>query len=163
HSPQVAGIFGQTGTREISAGPLTLTLAASARGFVAAMLTPLDGKPLAESARLLFTLPGQSLRTQPGTSNPQRVVNYPGTTDWFTIEPEPGSNRPSGNRSGGSRPTYMERIECTVKIDTGGRTMKIYPLDGAGNRLEAIAVDGSQARLHADGQQWSPWYEIVLE
>ncbi|MCS7024508.1 MAG: hypothetical protein NZV14_06885 [Bryobacteraceae bacterium] len=163
HSPFAAGVFGQIGDRQVTAGPLRLQLGPAARGFVAALLTPLDGKPLAESRRLLLTLPGQTLRTQPGSSRPQRVVLYPGTTDWFTLEPEPGSSKPSGNRTGGNRPTYMERIECTIWLDTPGQGLQIYPLDGAGRRLPPVLVEGSQARLNAPGEVSAPWYEIVLD
>lgn len=172
NTPRAAGVIGYAGTSEIEAGVLRLKLKASARGFVVALLTPADGKPLAESRRLLLTLPGQTLRTQPGTSpaEPQTMVLYPNTTDWWTVRPEPGTNRPSGNRSGGSPPTFMERIECEVSLAAPGLALRVYPLDGSGNRLAALedrflASEGGRTSIHlqADGQDFSPWYEIEFE
>ena len=56
----------------------------------------------------------------------QPPVNYPGATDWLTLE-------------------------------LGGSRITVFPLDGMGARLEAIAAEGSRFRLQA-----SPWYEVVV-
>ncbi|MBL8174552.1 MAG: hypothetical protein JNK48_07780, partial [Bryobacterales bacterium] len=171
-APRAAAIIGFAGQDPLEAGPMRLRLKDSARGFVTALLTAADGKPLLESRRMLLTLPGESLRAQPGASpaEPQKIVLYPGTTDWFTAQPEPGLNRPSGNRSGGAKPTFMERVECEFSLRVGEGSVRIYPLDGAGRRMAPIEdrfltlQDGRlTVHLQADGQPPSPWYEISVE
>lgn len=170
-APEAAGIFGFTGTRAVSAGPLEVQLSEASRGFVALLATSLDRKPLGESGRILLTIPGYVLATQPGSEppRPQRFILYPGTADWWTLEPEPGSNRPSGNRAGGAAPAWMERVECHVTLRTAAPRLTVYPLDGAGSRLKPLpeaaitraAAGGFRIHLQADGQELAPWYEIV--
>jgi len=169
---KAAGVIGFTGQETLEAGPMRLRLKESARGFVVALLTPADGKALAESRRMLLTLPGEALRAQPGSSpvEPQKMVLYPGTTDWYTVQAEPGMNRPSGNRSGGARPTFMERVECEVSLRVGDGKMRVFPLDGAGRRMAELEErfvkrDGDLVTVHlqAEGQAFAPWYEIVLD
>ena len=169
-APQAAGVFGFPGAgRKIAAGPLEVELAPTARGFVAALLTALDGRPLRESRRMLLSLPGYTLGTLPGTEPPrqQQLIPYPGTQDWWTLEPEPGSGRPAGNRSGGSPPVWMERVECFLTLRSTASRLMVYPLDGAGQRLKAlrnaVTRTGGGLRIHlqADGQPPAPWYELV--
>lgn len=170
-SPAAAGVFGAVGARKVTAGALDVELSPEARGFAAILLTPLDGRPIAESARLLLTNPGASLRSQPGAdpARPQQLVNYPGTKDWWTLETEPSySAKSSGNLNGGIPPTWMERIEAWVTLRTSAPAIAVYPLDGAGNRLAPVAgvqpVDGGfRIHLQAEGDAWSPWYEVVAE
>jgi hypothetical protein len=138
-APQVAGIFGFAGDAPVTAGPVTL----EAHGFVAFLLTALDGKPLEKSEHLLVSLPGYTLR--PG----QKIVNYPGTTDWWTLSSD--NDRPSGVYQGGG-PVLMQRMDSTMKF----RAMTVYPLDGSGKRMAALAK-GASVRLNAE----TPWYELV--
>jgi len=172
HAPGAAGVFGYLGEREVQAGALRVRLAPGARGFAAILATALDDRPLARSRRLLLTTPGCTFGTQPGTDPPrrQRLIPYPGTTDWFTIEPEPGSDRPSGPRSAGVEPIWMERVESFLTLRISGRRLLVYPLDGAGARLaplpaEAVqrAAGGFRIHLQGQGQQPAPWYELVVE
>ncbi|MBS1827585.1 MAG: hypothetical protein JST93_19880 [Acidobacteria bacterium] len=172
NTPLASAVIGYANQQPIDAGAMRIQLKDSARGFVVALLTPSDNKPLAESRRLLLTLPGESLRARAGTTpaQPQRLVNYPGTSDWFTAQPDPGSIRPSANRSGGPRPTFMERIECEVSLKLTEGALRVYPLDGAGKRLDALddrflQRDAGTVTVHlqADGQAFSPWYEITIE
>lgn len=171
HAPAAAGVFGflEAGS-PAAGGALTVELAPPARGFAAILLTAIDGRPIHESGRMLLSNPGYSLRTQP-SSNPeraQRIVRYTGTNDWWTIEPEPAfPAKQSGNLNGGSRPTWMERVEAIVTIRTGAEKLTVYPLDGAGARLRPLPVEraGDVFRVHlqAAGSDWSPWYEICAE
>ncbi len=170
HAARAAGIIGYTREETVEAGPLRAKLGPSARGFLTLLATSLDGEEVGQSKHLLLSLPGQTLRTQPGTTRPQQLVKYPGTSDWWTIETQAGFNKPSGDLNGGSRPTYMERVECEVSLATAGARVTVYPLDGAGNRkaaLEARWVTFADSRvrvqLHAQGQDFSPWYEVVVE
>jgi hypothetical protein len=172
HAPEVAGVFGYPGHRPISAGPLQVELAAGARGFATILLTSLDGHPLVESRHLLLSTPGYVIRTKTGSNPPapQKLVNYPGTKDWWTLEPDPGSDKPSGAVDGGSEPVWMERVESTVRLITHGKNLRVYPLSETGSRLAALTdrdlqqvKDGFRVHLQADGQTLSPWFELSME
>jgi hypothetical protein len=170
-TPLAAGVIGFTGTKAVSAGVVEVQLAERSRGFVTLLVTSLDQKPLGESTRMLLTIPGYVLATQPSSDppRPQRFILYPGTADWWTLEPEPGSTRPSGNRGGGAPPAWMEQVECQVTLRTKAANLTVYPLDGAGQRLRALGADavvkapggGFRIHLQAEGQDLAPWYEIV--
>ena len=172
NAPMAAGVYGFP-RGQVRAGILEAEPGPSARGFLALTLTPLDGLPLDKSRRLLLTIPGYAMRTYPGSrpARPERLVNYPGTTDWWTVEPDPGSPKPSASRSSRDGPMWMERVEARVGIRTEARNIAVYPLDGSGARLAALPAGATQAapeggfRIHlqADGQTFAPWYEIVLE
>jgi hypothetical protein len=172
HAPQAAGAFGYIGNRTVTAGPMEVRLAETARGFAAILLTALDGHAIADSRRLLLSTPGYTLRTQPGSNppRPQQWINYRGAPDWWTLEPEPGSNKPSGDLNGGIGPVWMERVESYVRIAAAAQAIRVYPLDGAGARLAPLGGDDVQMedgafRIHlqGEGQALSPWYEIELE
>lgn len=168
---EAAGVFGYIppGT-SVEAGPLAVRLAGTARGFVTLLATPLDGKPLRQSGRILLSLPGYVLGTQPGTVpvRPKRMVHYEGDPQWWTLEKDPGfEDRPSGARQA-ERPVWMERVECFVTLPTGTPGLAVYPLGAMGERLTALpspdvrrTQDGFELHLQADGQEFSPWYELV--
>ena len=171
HDERAAGVFGYVRPGEaVSAGDLELTLAESARGFVTLLATPLDGKPLRESGRILLSVPGYVRGTQPGTqpARPKELVPYEGAKDWWTLEKDPGfEDRPSGARDA-ERPVWMERVECRVTLKASARGLRVFPLGPAGERLAPLpdshvrAVPGGfEIHLQADGQQFSPWYELT--
>ncbi|MBZ5586347.1 MAG: hypothetical protein LAQ30_30005 [Acidobacteriia bacterium] len=56
-----AGIFGNVGGNRVTAGPLEVELATSARGFASVLLTALDSEPMRRSRTLLLSMPGYSL------------------------------------------------------------------------------------------------------
>ena len=85
------------------------------------------------------------------------------------MQPEPSyPAKPSGNLNGGIRPVWMERVEAFVTIRTSSTSITVYPLDGAGQRLDALDENrvqkvegGFRIHVQANGDNWSPWYEIV--
>lgn len=160
NTPYAAGLFGELMHNARDAGLLSVQLAPSARGIANILLTPLDGKPLIESARLLLTNPGYTLRTQPGTTpaRPQRIITYPNQTTYLTLEPDQ-ANKPSGNLNGGSAPVWMESVEAEVSLRLPG-PLRVYPLDGSGSRQPELPLErtenGWRFRLGS-----SPWYEIT--
>jgi len=171
HSAKAAGVVGFAERKKVTAGAIDVELAASARGFAAVVLTPVDQAPLAESRWMLLTNPGYTLRTQPGSNppRPQQIVKYPGTTDWWTIELDQ-AGKPNGNLNGGSRPVWMERVEAFVTVRTPATKIAVYPLDGKGWRMTPLAsreverVDGGfRLHLQGEGSAMSPWFEITLE
>ncbi len=170
HSPGAAGVIGFTRQQKTTAGAIDVELTAASRGFASVLLTALDQKPIATSTSLLLTNPGYTLRTIPGTNPPapQPLVNYPGQTDTWTLQPEPGSTRPSGDAGAGQAPLWVERVEGFVTLRTTARQVTVYPLDGKGTRLDRLPVSdvesvagGFRLHLQADGQSFGPWYEIA--
>ncbi len=168
-APEAAGAFGFLGKSRISAGAIDIQLGAASGNFASILVTALDGKPLRDSARLLISTPGYTLGTVRGSDPPrlQKLVHYPGTEDWWTLEPEPGDAGSSG-RMAGSPPLWMERVESRITLWTTAKSVTVYPLDGKGARLEPLPASdvapcsgGFVLHLQADGQQFSPWYEVV--
>jgi hypothetical protein len=168
-APKAAGVFGFLGKNKAAAGAIDLELAPASGEFVTLMVTPLDDKPIAKSARLLVSVPGKVLRSRTGPQEPLKLVNYPGTTDWWTLPKEdPAQEKPSAPSSGGTGPLWMERVESTLTLRIAAKAIKVYPLDGAGARLRALAAadvqkvaGGFRIHLQGDGQELSPWFEIV--
>ncbi len=168
HAPRVAGVIGYAGHKQVTAGAIDLELAATARGYVSLLLTALDQQPIAQSKHLFLSNPGHTLRTQPG-SNPQRpqeIRKYPGTTDWFTLEPEPNSSKPAGDLNGGQRPVWMEQVEAWVTIRTDAQRLEVYALAGDGSRGSTLPANdvertagGFRVHLNAD----TPWYELLVK
>lgn len=170
HTDRAAGVFGFVEKQSVTAGAIDVELGPAARGFASILLSSLDGRLLGDSRWMLLSNPGYTLRTQPGSDppRPQALVNYGSTNDWWTIEREPNSSRPSGNLNGGQRPVWMERVESYVTLRTFAAQLTVYPLDGTGARLAPLKdedvqrVDGRfRIHLQANGQAFSPWYEII--
>ena len=157
-SERAAGLIGYLGTSLRTAGPLGVELSSGGRGFAAVLLTPLDGETLAASRRLLLTAPGNTVRSLPN-GQPQLLTLYPGTTDWFTLAPEPGSTRPSDDYGPGFGvgPNWMEPVGATITLDLSGSAFTVFPLDRSGARLASISMQGRRFQL-----QSSPWYEVVV-
>lgn len=171
-APRIAGVIGFVDRDVVEAGPLRVKLAPSARGFATILMHSLDGRPIPESSHLLLSNPGHTMSSAPGSNPPapQKMVNYPGTTDWWTLEAPAGQSGPSGARSGGTVPLWMERVECTVTLRLAASSIEVYPLDGAGKRLQRLLEDsvrkvesGFAIRLQGEGDMPSPWYEVVVK
>jgi hypothetical protein len=173
HAARAAGIFGFAGQKTISAGAIDVRLSEGARGFAALLATALDGQALGDAGRVLVSNPGYTLRTHPGSTppRPQQLVNYPGTTDWWTIESDPAyPTRPSGSRDGGTGPTWMERVEAHITVRSAAASLTVYTLDGTGARSSELGpafverVEGGyRVHLQAEGQLLTPWFEFVFE
>lgn len=174
HAPLAAGVFGFLGTEKPAvSGPLEVRLAGSASGFAAILLTARDGKPIAESTRLLLSTPGGVMPTQPGTNppRPQRLVPYGTDAGWWTIEKDPATpEKMSGPQNSGVAPLWMERVESYLTLHIAARRLTVYPLDGAGARVQplpaaAVSSIGGGYRIHLQGagQFFTPWYEITVE
>jgi hypothetical protein len=158
-SANAAGAIGEW-SGPIDAGVLKIEPAANIRAFRTILLTPVDNQPVATSKRLLLTTPGSTLRSQPGIeSRPQRIVPYPNTTDWFTVERDQPA-RPSGDLNGGTAPTWMERTDTWITFTTDAASLHVYPLDGAGNRLEPLPIEPVAGGFRFKIGETSPWFEI---
>ncbi len=170
HASRAAGVFGFPGSQIVTAGAIDLELGPSARGFVSLLLTPVDGRPLPSSARMLLSTPGYTLPTEPG-SNPAKplpLVNYGSSTDWWTLKSN--TSKPSGTLNNSIPPVWMERVESFVTLRSAASQLTVYPLDGKGARLGRLSDDdvqkvegGFRIHLQADGQTRTPWYELVAQ
>jgi len=172
HAPQAAGVFGFLGAgNNVAAGAIDLELAPSARGFVTLLLTSLDHRSLHESRHMLLSLPGYTYGTQPGSDppRPQKMVHYDSQDDWWTLEkaPHPPGKAP-GIGTDAVPPAWLERVESFMTLRTAIRKLKVFPLDGAGERLTPLAKNdvqeikgGLKIHLQADGQPKSPWFEFA--
>jgi len=182
----VAGVIGSLGMETPhGAGPIVVELAPAAQGFASVIATALDNQQVSLSTRLLISVPGYARRAVPGpgenapnaaTAVVQDLVPYLGQSAW-TIDPRNaypqwgswvGKTPPSGNMDTGFTPTFMERIECWITLETGATSISVAALDGAGNVLGALPASeiqrvkrGYRIHLNGDGQAMSPWFVVT--
>ena len=104
------------------------------------------------------------------TAQPQGLKYYPGTTDWWTVDPtnSPNSQKPSGDMNGGWKPTFMERVEAYVTLRTNATSVTVLALDGYGNVIDALAASevqpapgGFRIHVNGDGQPQTPWFVVA--
>jgi hypothetical protein len=98
------------------------------------------------------------------------VINYPGTIAWWTLEPDSGSNKPSGDINRGAEPVWMERVESSIQLTTSAKDLQVFPLSETGTRLSPLTGDdvrqvngGYRIHLQAEGQPLSPWFELLCD
>lgn len=150
---QAAGVFGFVGADKVRAGAVELELGAGARGFAAVLVTALDGRPLERSRRLLVTNPGYTLGEK------QRLVNYGGAAEWWTLAPvEPG--KPSSPFTVSGQRTLMEKVEAVVTLKSRARAVTVYPLDGTGRRLAGVKAEKTAGGFRMKLEAEAPWYEV---
>ena len=121
---------------------------------------------------MLLSLPGWTYGTQPGTDppRPQRLVRYGSEMDSFTLEPAPHPpGRPPGIGIDAVPPAWLERVKSFLTLRTINRDMKVFPLNGSGERLTPLGpehvrkIKGAvKIHLHADGQPKTPWFELTV-
>ena len=111
-------------------------------GFAAFALTAMDGKPLAESRRILLAVAGDVENTNMG---------------W-------NERRTSVGRNWGSAPTVCEAIEASVTLATSARSAKVWALDGKGRRLAEVPsrLAGGRLDFRTGPASRTLWYEISV-
>ncbi|MFU1910231.1 capsular biosynthesis protein [Bordetella hinzii] len=167
-APCLWAVFGAAGSAPVGSGPAWMQF--DGAGPASAMLTCLDGQPLARSRHLLLSLGNDTTGTQPG-SMPQRPklrIPYWGGAAGYTLEPDPGSAGPSGDYAT-RPPAWLRRMPATLGLSARAGRLTVYPLDGEGRRRPPLpatdvvqGVDGARVRVQA-GASPSPWYELVYE
>lgn len=156
------------GSEALSKKTLMPKFDADSRQFGVLMLTSRDALPLSSSKRVLLTLSGATVGSQPGVFpyRAKRLISYPGQNGWWTLEPDSATaSQPSGSRDA-TGPVWLERIGLQFFYASHAKSMSIYPLDASGNRMSAI--DNRWIEKKNDGfsihlNQASPWFEIVLK
>ena len=111
-------------------------------GFAAFALTAMDGKPLADSRRILLAVAGDVENTNMG---------------W-------NERRTSVGRNWGSAPTVCEAIEAAVTLATSARSAKVWALDGKGRRLAEVPsrLAGGRLDFRTGPASRTLWYEISV-
>ncbi len=168
-TPLMAGIMGrQDKNKTYYAGPLTLTLDASARGYATTLVSALDTQALSAARHLLITHVAGTRGSEPG-SHPLRPKALTQSGQYTRLAPDESSApAPAGPRDA-TGPMWLEYAPAILTLrTTADQHWSVYPLDTRGKRgdaLEASAVswqDGVlQIRLDAAQGRLSPWYEVV--
>ena len=114
-----------------------ITLGDTSNGWAAVGLTSMDGKPLAESGRMLLVLMN-------------RVENQGMVWD---------EARRTVGRNWGKGPTVAEPVPATLRFADSG--LVAYALDGSGTRGRRVEATNGALILGADCQ--TVWYELVRE
>lgn len=181
-APMVNGIVGHLlpGRRYVS-GALAVQVDAVDAGMTALLLSSRDGRAIAQSARLLLTLPGQTLGSVPDAPSPAPLDLVADAAPALqrvdgVLRPVPVYRLRDPARGVGlslrqvQAPLWMRRRPCTVDLRSDARGLLVYPLDAAGRRgtpLDAADVrktaSGFQLRLQIRGQTAAPWYELEAE
>jgi hypothetical protein len=181
-APLASGIVGHlVPGRAYVSGALTVQVETADAGMTALLLSSRDGRAIAQSARMLLTLPGQTLGSVPGAPSPapldlvavaapalQRVDGALRPLPAYTLR-DPASGAGLSLRQV-QAPLWMRRQPCTVDLRSDARGLLVYPLDAAGRRgapLDAADVvrtaSGFRLHLQARGHAAAPWYELVAE
>jgi len=116
---------------------------ANERNFAALALNAADGKPLAQSRRLLLVAAGNVENTGMGWNEDHTSVG----TKW------------------GAAPTVCEGITAAVTLTTQAKAAKVFALDGSGTRAGEVPASISKGRLSFDisPKYKTLWFEISTE
>ncbi len=138
-SPKAASVVGFVGGQTVTLGDCTLTFPKFGNNFAAVTLTPTDGKPLAQSRRLLLTLAGKVENQDMG---------------W-------NADRTSVGDHWGHGPTVAEGIPATVTFHTTV-ARHVWALDGTGKRVQEVpAAFANGVLTFTVGPQYKTlWYEV---
>jgi hypothetical protein len=172
-APRLAGFIGKFAPgQRIDAGILTFEPLDAARGFATVVVTSLDEQPIAESTRILVSVPGHIMESQPEVRppRPRQLIPYKNSTDWWTLEPDPTVNRKSSaTRNVLPEPLWMERVPMKVTFRSQAADLKVFPLSLTGERLGQLAAtsvikfaNAYELTLQLEPSPRSPWYEIVI-
>jgi hypothetical protein len=138
-APQVRAVVGFGGGRRYDLGDVTLIPQSE---FSAVSLVTVDGRPVAESTRLLLTAVARA-----GNSGETWMEGASG--DEFRIEDQ------------GAAPVLVEPVAATVLLPFS--EARVYALEGRGARRTELKVgpEGGRVRVDIGGSDGSLWYEIV--
>lgn len=165
-APHAWGYFGTTNNKRFGDSPFWLRFDNDGPGHASVLMTPLDSQTLAQSKHLLLTVGSLTTGTQPGSipARPKNIVPYATGSRALTLEAEPsGDPAPYATRP----PTWILRTPMQLGIVQPGHKVFVYPLDGKGQRMAALAVTGgpkgaATVSLQTQRANASPWYEILI-
>lgn len=137
----VKAVTGAIANQAVEFIDVRLAIGASRTGYATVTLVALDGKYVPASQRLLLTV-GGTMENEGWTWNEGKTM----LTSW------------------GKGPTLTEVIGGELEVRrVAGETLQAFALDGAGNRLQEMAMEQfAPGRWRfAFGQADTMWYEIV--
>lgn len=134
-SPSCVALAGYVGGQTISVGPLTLAFGKFGNSFAACTVTAMDGKPLAQSKRLLLTLMGKA-----ANQDMKWDATHHGLIDW------------------GHGPTVVEGVPATITLPADS-VRHVYALDGKGRRVKEVPLAGMQSTVGPEDR--TVWYEMA--
>ena len=142
-SPAAKALVGRCTGKTTKLDGAEFAVKTNPRNFAVLTLNAADGKPLAESKRLLLTAAGNVENTGMGWSADHTTVG----TKW------------------GNAPTVCEGIAAKVTLNTAAKRAKVHALDGAGAMAGEVPATLNGGKLSFDiGPKFKTlWYEIVVE
>ncbi len=141
-SPRVVVVTGWVGGQSVQAGDTVLTFGSFAGNFATATLTPMDGKPLNESHRVLMTVVGRAQNQNMG---------------W-------NATRNSVGENWGYGPVQVDGIPLHVQTRVSGMR-KIFALLNTGARGRQIdaQLENGALKFSVSPEMNTTWYELVQE
>ncbi|MBL9178293.1 MAG: beta-galactosidase [Verrucomicrobiaceae bacterium] len=142
-APAAKAVVGRCTGKTTKLDGAEFAVKSNSRDFAALTLNAADGKPLAQSRRLLLTAVGNVENTGMGWNTDHTSVGH----KW------------------GSAPTICEGITATITLATQAKTAKVFALDGTGARAGEVPARLAEGRLSfAIGpKDKTLWFEIVVE
>lgn len=142
-APAAKAVVGRCTGRTTKLDGAEFEVKSNERNFTAITLNAADGKPLAQSQRLLLVAAGNVENTGMRWNEDHSSVG----TKW------------------GTAPTVCEGIAATVTIAMQAKAAKVFALDGSGARTGEVPARVSEGRLSFEiGPKYKTlWFEIVVE
>jgi len=143
NAPAAKAVVGRCTGKMTKLDGVEFAVKSNPRDFAALTLNAADGKPLAQSRRLLLVAAGNVENTGMGWNEDHSSVG----TKW------------------GSAPTVCEGIAATVTLATQAKAVKVFALDGSGARTGEVPASVSEGRLSFEigPKDKTLWFEIVVE
>ncbi|AOZ05374.1 beta-galactosidase [Cupriavidus malaysiensis] len=184
-TPRLWGLFGTTASARLGTEAAWMQFDAGGQGSASVWLASLDGADLGRSRHMLLSMGTLTLGASPGAAagtaasaaagaaagadpgRPARIVPYDGDLRWLTLasgvaggDAPPRATEP---------PTWMARLPVTLGLGARPGVLRIYPLDGTGQRRSGPRLpevssgpSGWTIALQRDAATSSPWYEIEI-
>jgi hypothetical protein len=143
NAPAAKVVVGRCAGKVTRLGDVEFDVQSNERNFAVLTLNAADGRPIAQSARLLLVAAGNVENTGMGWNAEHTSVG----TRW------------------GKAPTICEGIAAKITLSTGMKTPKVFALDGSGariSRLRATFADG-KLQFEIGPKLKTLWFEIAAE
>jgi hypothetical protein len=139
-TPRTKAVIGRLGGRKVELDGLTVSMPETDSNFAAITLTAMDGKPLAESERILVTAVGRVENTRMGWNEEHTSV----ADRW------------------GTAPTIAEGVTAEIVLKTTLKEAFLAPLDGKGQPGEFNPLEprGGAVTLRLEPRYHTLWYEV---
>ena len=140
-APAAKAVVGRCAGKATRLGDVEFDIQANERQFAVLTLNAADGRPIAQSGRLLLTAAGNVENTGMGWNAEHTSVG----TRW------------------GQAPTICEGITAKITLSTRMKTPRVFALDGSGARISRLPATLTAGRLQFEiGPKLKTlWFEIA--